>query len=331
MGEKEVKIGIKIKKKWRFLFKSKSIKKIRDYNYVEKYLHDNNQLIFHNIFGKQYPNDVVYLISMEDMKCGLFAQLFFAIELLTYAEEKGYKVILKLSDILYHDANSDENLYDKFYMQPDGMRSCDIGKVRNIKIAHWIQLGENGKYLSEYDTMTEEILKKASKIKNKYIRYNQKTEKQLENDVKQLGIDFSNTIGVHVRGGDYYENCKGHPIPILVSDYSEEIEKAISKGYKNIFFATDDDRLLKEFISIYGDRIKYYKDTNRCEDNNGVHNGLNAGSHLAYEAIRDMYTLSKCKVLISGLSKVSKMAKVEKYSRDESFDYYVELDKGINN
>lgn len=330
MGEQKVKLLIKIKKKIRFLLKAKSLKKIRDFYYVEKYLHDNNMLVFHNYFSNRYKEAVVYLISMEDMKCGLFAQLFFALELLTYAEEKGYKVSLKLSEIIYHDKDSDINLYDKFYIQPDGISADAIGSVRNIEIAHWVHLGEDGKYLSDYNTMSEDVLRKAACVKNKYIKYKQETLDILNSDVNGLDIDFEETIGVHIRGGDYNVNCKGHPIPLTINDYSDCIEEALNKGYKKIFVATDDERLLRLFISKYGNIISYYKDTKRCEDDKGVHNDLNMGSRLAYEAIRDMYTLSKCKVLISGMSKVSKMAKVEKYARGEEYDYYYELDKGIN-
>lgn len=150
-------------------------------------------------------------------------------------------------------------------------------------------------------------------------------------------LDFNKgkVIGVHIRGSSFRSRrLYGHPIPLEAADLFVPIDHALEKGFEMMFLATDDTRHLLELKKRYGNRVRYYAETFRVDGDVDIAQTENVrenhGYYLRREVLRDVYTLAKCDALISGLSQVPLMARVQKYAWDSTYEFVRTIDKAVN-
>ncbi len=321
-------IGVGIRKKIRYI--SICINRVMDHKYIENFLLDEEKLIFHN--GEKFADKIIYLIDLRGNKTGFFAQCRFILALLQYADKNGYTPVIRMSDFAYRQREYGINVYDYFFIQPSSIGIQDIKKAKNVIYADMAQIQKEniifGGYLEKDDDINREVL-----IWRRYIRYNSQTFFKLSEDsANMLGEKGKLILGIHIRGGDYKQHWKNHPVQLEPKDYYDIIDEAIQKGFKKIFLATDDQQYLEEFLKRYGDSICFYEDVIRTKDQEGVHSKkyrFENGYRLGYEALRDMYTLSLCEGLVAGMSHVGTLARIEKQSRGENYQFFRLINKGL--
>ena len=126
-------------------------------------------------------------------------------------------------------------------------------------------------------------------------------------------------------------------VTAITRNISPYIDHALKKyGFKKIYIATDDENILKGFLSRYSQEIVIYdKDTARSNGLKGVHTRTDIVRpyhkyKLGIEVICDMCILAACGGLISGLSQVSLISRIYKKSKNEHFRYDKIIDKGIH-
>lgn len=320
MKKKWIILGRNIKKRVRYL--ATVIMHIVDHDYVEKYLLNENKLTFSK--GIEFPDETIYYIDLSNFNCGFFAQFRVIIAFLKFAEVRGFLPYVKMDNTIYGDIN--ENVFDIFFKQPFGLKEKAVEKAQKIIYSDLAHIWDD---FPGYKTTDDELMVEAD-IRKRLIRYSDSVETELQEDVNGIFKEIDGKVlGVHIRGGDYRQLWKNHPVPLQINDYEILIDRMIENGYKKIFLATDDVNYLELFKKKYADKIFFYEDVKRTESDQGVHY-CNKGFRIGYEALRDMYTLSCCDSLIAGLSHLSTAARIEKQARNESFEFVEILCKGYN-
>ncbi|MBR1797346.1 MAG: hypothetical protein IJ757_04965 [Clostridiales bacterium] len=185
---------------------------------------------------------------------------------------------------------------------------------------------------SEYE-VTDAFLERLAASLKKYFVLKDDVNDYIYNAVNSILGDCK-VLGVHYRGTDYSVGMKAHPVSASLEQYVTYIDEALSIGYEAVFLATDDINALNAFKDRYGDRILFYDDVIRSSGKKGVHldkhDRDNDQYYLGLEVLRDMYTLSECEGLVSGLSQVSIFARIMKLSCGYNYDYMKIIDNGIN-
>lgn len=316
-----------LRKKIRYL--SVCCSYLMNHKYIENYLLKEKKHVFHN--GSKYKDKTVYLIDLQNYKTGFFAQYRLILDLLQYADKHNYIPVIRMNGSGYRKEWRKNNLFEQFYIQPCEIAIKDIRNICNIIYADVEHLVSEELFVGGYDCNEERLMREAI-IRRKYIKYNEKTEQKLIIDSQNLFEEHNNRIlGIHIRGGDYKQHLYNHPIELTYKDYHPYIKEALLKGFDKIFVATDDLNALNEIKRKYGSKVCFYENVCRTTDNMGVHNDNrnNKKDSLGYEVLRDMYTLSLCDGLIAGMSQVSSAAQIERYSRNETFEFVRIINKGI--
>jgi len=285
-------------------------------------------------------NDNYYVI--EGFSIGFMAMLRRCIDFFLVADIIGFKPYVWLNKTLYNVKGGYEgtdNVFDYYFIQDCPLTIGEIREKRNYvssSLSHILAI-QNSMDISKEGRagyiVSEGYLHILGKTMKRHVNLKSELWDQFESDYRQIGIS-ENTLGVHYRGTTFFYKREGHPVPLYPKDYFEYIDFALKNGYKNVFLATDDARALANFQKRYKSKIIYFRDVVRSETNQDFildeRIRENDGFLLGREVLRDMYALSMCKGLIAGLSQVSFMARIAKYSMDDKYDYIHIIDKGVN-
>lgn len=307
--------------------------------YYEKDSSSLSIIITHN--GTKYPNDVIYHIDMEKLagsnRLGLFAALRWILVTLNVSDFFGFIPVVEWGKTSsYYDPGMNKittNVFEYYFNPVSEIDYREIESFNNIVEAKLYDSNYFMKNPWEYTILQDEI-ELIARIFKKYIHLNKETQEYIETNVNQM-IDGVSTLAVHVRGTDYNLGEKGHPIAINPQEILEKTKELYSKGsYDKIFLATDDINILEVFKKELGDKLLYYMDTFRAEEQRGVHlSSDNRFLHhykLGLEALRDVYTLAYCDALVCGLSQVSFAARYINNALGRSYKEIVVIDNGIN-
>ena len=169
----------------------------------------------------------------------------------------------------------------------------------------------------------------------KYIRFNATTEETVCNTKVVEEIKRNNTIGVHVRGTDFNNGLKGHPVCVYDSEHIKILKELIDQNkYDRVFLATDEQKVVDDFKSEFGNCLILYDDILRSTDKNPVHlteaKRANHNYLLGLEILKDTYALAQCKGLVCGMSQVINGVRILKHVQGETFDDIILINRGIN-
>lgn len=293
-------------------------------------------------YGVHNRDKILYYINENSEQLGFFAMYRCWLEYLYFADVCGYIPVIDTGEqFAYREeksVNGTKNPYEYYFLQPSAIGPAEVKssyQVIRSDLVHrkMVEIIFTGEYFSyKYN---KRYLHEMSRIVKKYIQFNASTREYLKKSIQKLELLEGKTLGIHIRGTDFRGNYNGHPVYISAEDYFEEIAKINAKNqYEKIFIATDDQRVLDQFIHKYGETICFYPDIVRSNKNKSVafmkNERVNHKYLLGLEVIRDMYTLSMCDALIAGISQVSICARINKMSRGEKYQDIVIIDKGIN-
>lgn len=289
--------------------------------------------------GDFFIGKIIYLITLEDLNgleksMGFFALVNCILNRLYYADRLGLVPVIKLpTTLLYYDGTFGDNVFEYFFMPISDIAYADAIQAFNLvysqeRHSQFNLCGKPGYLLSEQG------VENLASIWKKYFKFNQHTLEGLNKDML-ISTNDNKVLGVHIRGTDFKNKNKNHPIAISYKQYYEKIQELYSKGgYEKIFVATDENMAIKELTSIYGDKILFYNDVLRSNNGSPIHTSVNNRSNhkylLGYEVLRDMVTLSCCKGFIAGKSQVSLGVRIYKKSKNEVFTDCCILDNGMN-
>ena len=296
-------------------------------NFVFKEMHKTFFEVVDNINGKD-SGPLIYDISITGKSAGFFAIYRWILSGLYVADRFNMLPHVSIKDTFYSNENEDFfKIYFKLKIGVDNIENEP--NVFKYSDGHFLWLEEKHNIDLVYNyNVNGDYINELANIKNKYLDFNDEIKNKINIQIVNL-LNKEKTVGIHYRGTDYKAGFRCHPIALNPSDYFEYIDKLLALNYTKIFVATDDKMALDEFINRYGDKIVYYKDTNRSIDGKSVHEFSNEDPFLkGYEVLKDMLTLSKCDSLICGKSQVSIAARVEKASKKEKYEFFKLIDKG---
>lgn len=335
-----MKVFDSLKKNKKIHFIMKALKHINDDKYLDFFLEreTNPLLLEFESKGKEYEDNRFYLINEVGKGYGFFAEFHAVLAKIAFAENFGFTPVISWGEnFLYYDKskeNSTKNAFEYFFKQPIENGLQDVSKAKFVtkaKDVHglWMERDlDKGMDLSDaYEKVTGEVYRK-------YIHFNSETDEKLNRDCNKL-LGSHKTLGVHFRGTDFKMNYDNHPVNVKIEQEFEAIDQAIqNQGFQQIFLATDEKEAVQMFRDRYGEMVVCYEDVYRGEGNESVAFSIsdrdNHKYRLAYEVLRDMYTLSKCSGLIAGVSQVSICTRIAKRARDERYDYLNIIDNGKN-
>ena len=300
-----------------------------------------NQIRF-NELGPENPGRTIGMIKFPEgwiPTAGFFALMHRMLCGLYFADFTGMTPVVDAwTNCAYEEEdaiNGTKNVFEYYFeplsdvSMPSALNSRCVVKILNPNMDFVLN-----KHGCEWFDMSEAYIEEMGRLYRKYIRFNKKTQIQLQKDTSKV-LGNKKTLGVHFRGTDYVIGAAGHPVALQVEDYFEEIDKAIKEcGFQKIFVATDDLNALRKFKQHYG-RISYYKDVLRSEGRISVafleRKGVTHPKYRSgYEVLRDAYTLSLCDGLISGKSQVPTNARISRASTGVPFKYCKVISRGIH-
>ncbi len=292
-------------------------------------------------YGELNKNRNIYFIHYGNKTRGFFAEMRMLLKYFAYADRFGFApVVLWDSSFPYaeeKEIQGTKNPFEYYFVQPSGIsleemyQSYNVFEAKEVHVTksflnREIRDGESGYWMSE------KYMERLSGYVKKYIHLNSFTEKYMNEHIVQL-IGNKKTIGVHVRGTDYNNHYNNHPIGVSIEEYFKAVDELLQNNeYDQIFLATDDLRVLQQFIDKYSSKLLYYTDVIRTDINQSVAFSINERKNHKYllglEVLRDMYTLTACDALVAGISQVSLMARVFKKSTVCDYRQKIILENG---
>ena len=330
-------------KKHKGLYRAaKVIQKMNDSEFrqmLDGYLPNSPNELSVLIHNAEYlsKNHIVYLIEFgvrDASLCGFFALLRNSLKYLPVAEYLGMiPKIIWGPKTYYCESNCDENDQNAFlyYFEPVAddvditghpyilASSKDYNKICLSKMSY---------------VVTEEDMRFFGDIYKKYIKLKEPVQKFINENVQRV-IQGRSILGIHVRGTDFSQEWSKHPKIVTVDEYLSKVKELFYGGeYDGIFLATDDKNALNAFDNEFHDKLLYFKDVFRSENDIGPHTTENSREmhhyKLGLEVLRDAYTLAHCKSLVCGLSQVSFAAQYINYALDSEFREVIVIEHGIN-
>lgn len=292
-------------------------------------------------FGKLNKGKTIYYISPCIKGGGFFANYRYLLMALIFADRCGYIPVIDFrKNFEYQEkepVRGTLNPYEYYFNQPSDITVKEVMKSNSVVLYHkmhceMIELLLNGSL--EFYHINEDFINAAAYVQKKYITLQKNTAAYMKSSISDL-IGVKRTLGVHVRGSDFKRNFNGHPIRVETLNYISKVEQ-IKKAhqFEQIFLATDDMEVIKQFEGKFGDCLVYYNDVIRTDKKISVMRSRVSRKYhhykLGLEVLRDVYTLAACKGLVAGISQVIMGTRVIKRSLDQEFEVLEILDGGIN-
>jgi hypothetical protein len=236
---------------WNFF--SSKISSIRYNYYLEK----------RKSFGDANPETIFYVIRRRPPGWGYFSNLFHVAQGLLYAEEKGYTPIVDMENYWVAELNSLKkingtyNSWCYFFQQVSNYTLEEVYSSKNVILSdgvdilgrdHWLTMRKNQFILDREKLIT------IKKLFSSYLFVNAPTLEFIENEKKIRKWEPSSTLGIFIRGTNYYGSTTFLPESIPnFNFFIREIKNILfkNKNIDKIFICTEDYRgflaLKKEF------------------------------------------------------------------------------------
>ena len=311
------------------LFKHRKDKTLR--SILLSYFRNDEPLAWGLVNKEKYGNKKflkINLSSEAETGAGFFALLRRTLESLFVADQLNLEpYVVWGSNVPYaekHSVNGSENPFEYYFKQVTTSHFEDAYISIEGNQAFRLFWGKN----SEVYDIDQDDIERLRNTYKQFIKLNEYTKKFIDDNLAILG--GKKTLGVHVRGTDYWQLEAKHPNPITIDDYLNKCKELFATNrYEQIFIATDSLEAIKVFKDAFGDKIIYYQDVVRADGDVGVHLMKNEEDNhhyrLGLEVLRDAYTLANCDALVAGKSKVAEAARV---IREKEFDDLVIIDRG---
>ncbi len=340
------KIKEAIKKNDRLYALARCIKNINDPEYIklvrgyyEQQYYDAASILVHH-YGDREPNKLIVGICNDTCYSGFCAMLLEVMSCLNCADIMGATPsVLWSTKTLYYEPGLEketDNVFEYYFKPISDIKYSSIYAYKNvIKLHRSNDFCRDKAYENDGWFYSDNILKRSAFLYKKYIQLNDRTNGYISEQILNLVGEPRKVIGVHVRGTDYGIGLKGHPVKIQPAEHIKKVKELLISGkYDKVFLATDDLNAIEQFKKEFSDKLVYYKDAFRTDNDVGPHSTPSDRPFhhykLGLEVLRDVYTLANCGVLICGLSNVSLAARYVNLALDRIFDEVIVLNNGIN-
>lgn len=279
-------------------------------------------------YGEDNPDMTYYVIRVDYKMAGILAIVKSILSHIVYAYDNNYIPVVDLLNCKcqYINPQNPENIWNWFYLQPEGIDLCDIIHSKKVIISKNIDVPSK-KYLIRVDSLynNKGLLNSYKEAYNKYIHFNKKTEQYVEDKYHKIIGYKKGILGVLARGTDYLDNKpKYHPVQPAPQDIIEKAKEVMEKyGYEYLFLATEDQRIYDLFKIHFGEKL-LFNDQKLLDSTHGVNyiseldskEGL-SGKQDVLNYLTTLFILSKCSSFIGGCTSGTLGA----YMMSEHFEY----------
>ena len=274
-----------------------------DYRELERnYIEYHNKKVEKKYKGSGSP---IYCdIRLYSDEGGLFCLWLKALSGISYSIRNGYIPVIDMQTkeniLVSNKERKIENVWDRFFLQPGGVKFSEIKKEKNVIII------ENPRSLERLGPLinNDEATDYWRTVCERFIAFSDEEKRIID---KHIG--WFNTgerwLGVLARGTDYLNPKVGHPVQPGVKELEKEINDIREKYQcKKIFLATEDADILDGLREIYGDDL-YYLEQKRYrgvqKDKLGHLDDYKQGAIAMNQTyLAAMYYLGKCNCLLTG-------------------------------
>jgi hypothetical protein len=326
------------------------LRSLNDANFRQQIMEigHNPDVIQMHSYGELHPETNIYFIEVGNSKMGFGACYRYALYGLFFARQLGFTPVVRFAaDSPYQEKEpiqGTNNPFEYYFRSTSDISVTDVFRSKRVFL-------HNGYYISRIEqdlgnpapeigtgyVVDEPYLQRLASLVRQYVVLNDYTYKYIEvclNGLVSRLWKETKILGVQVRGTDFALNWNNHPNMIQPEEFFVAIDEAMDTNkFEYIFLATDDAHRVEAFQDRYGRKLIYFKDVHRgtkqinisleenVRENNHYLNGL--------EVLRDIYALANCNGFIAGISQVSILARVIKYSLNSKYEYMKILDKGL--
>lgn len=305
-------------------------------NWIMREYHNKGWVKIEDSDGAQ-RGDILYYIGEYGGNVGFFSEVIFTLFRLYYADDRGFIPYVNWgSNNLYYEPSGVDGEKNVFLYYFDQV--TDI--VSDKETAHMIRSTYDHihELQDQFDThgydISQQYMECLSSMVRKYIHYNKKTQKYLDDEYMRL-LGDKKTIAVHFRGTDYRRQYNNHPVFVTPEQEIEKVKALVDKGtYEQVFLATDEQAAIVEFQKAFGDRLKVFNDVLRAgPDTDSVayshSNRVNHHYHLGLEVLRDQYMLTRCSALVCGISNLTIVARLMRNAWYAPYEDLIVINNGI--
>ena len=218
---------------------------------------------------------------------GFFSLWIQAVYGLHFAQKHAVPAVVNFGDkkYLFSDPEVEKNFWDYYYQQPAFTPENLVPSqyVEDYPLRIWER---NHLRKLHHQVVSKLVL---SKLAKDYI------------DEVCRPVRQSPTLGIHIRLTDHPQEVQ----PVAMRQYHQALER-LQDRFAKFFIATDDHRVIEEFVGKWGARILFQKAT-RSVSEQAVHTDMTHPDRLklGLEVLADGYALSQCQYGILVHSNVS--------------------------
>ena len=275
---------------------------------INKYTHRQRRYSY----GSENPDKTFYVIGVHYPTAGLFAIVKSVFCHICYAYQKGFIPVVDMQNFksqLSDNNDTNTNAWELYFQQPGGYNLQDISKSKNIIKSSSLPFPE-GVEIGFNTPMNDDFHNEFASLYEKYVVPTPEVDTYAKKKLEEVIGNKKNILGILCRGTDYTDSKpSGHPIqPTAVQAVEKAKEVMVQNGYKYIFLATEDQRILNVFKDAFGDNLLF--------SGQKLYGGMNGKKFLSEFKVSDysekwrntvdyfstIYILSNCDGLLTGLT-----------------------------
>ncbi len=241
---------------------------------VFEHLSDNQIDSFYKIYYKvRYPDELMKNMSYGDLNEdktlylirpkvdgteGLMSLLVNVLRHIYYAQENDYIPFVDFEN--YHTQyddfiNGNKNSWEFYFTQPSNLTLAEVYQSKNVVLSGLDMKISNKSFFKQ--NFDDQSLISLHNFMFKYIDFNSDVKLKVDNEIKKLGINTSETLGLYLRGTDYIKlKPAGHPVQPTSKQAIKVVDDFIKKhdDITKIFLVTEDGEIYKEIKQKYKDK-----------------------------------------------------------------------------
>lgn len=303
---------------------------------IKNYLNSHTFFQFFEL-GDLNRDKQIYVINETNPSSGFFWCWRQTIKGLMVADRYGFVPVVDWSNSPYYMPDGFKGIMNPFEYYFEPVSPISLQEAEHSYNVTFYSAHSDGMPDRLYDHQVEAgLLEVFAEVNKRHLRLRKELLEDITSQVNGL-LQSKKTLGVHVRGVEW-GNIQGHPIPVSLETYINEIDSVVEdKGFEQIFLATDSEDTVSYFVGRYGSKIVYYEDIIRTPKGDKTlvifDNSIKREDNqfwLGYEVLKDMLTLSYCSGLIAGFSHVSFAAEVFKKGYGEDYEFKKLVEQKVN-
>lgn len=303
-------------------------------------------------YGDDNPNKTFYVIRpyyflepndlILNNVANLLTQYYYCLQKLSYAIENDYVPVVdwehfgRLPHSENYPVNGTENSWEYYWTQPSDFTLAEVYKSKNV-ILSTQNVGAFGYIPSvamtpPYKKYAEQLSKLCPKY-SRFVQFNEKTQKYIDNMYNNLFPKDFNVLGVVLRGtayGVHATQFSSHPKQVSIDELIINVKYYMEKWeYEYCFFVNEVQEIVEKMKKEFGDKIiimprlrdSITRKTDGSQLNPMYFDGQRYKTNLDY--VTEIALLSKCDALIGSMSSGTRTALIwneNKYAHINIFD-----------